>query len=114
MVDSEESQDAATKFIAKAKKAQTWIELVCIVVNVFRSILEQFRSRNTPVTTVLVLMTVIVFIFQSALHLYITGSFPLGIVVILTQPETFTNLTAYLFVNFPWIAWPSRCFYTQE
>lgn len=64
------------------------------------------RARDAPVTAVLILITATVFTLQSVFHLYITESFPIGILIIFTQRSTLTGLTAYLFVNFPWIAWP--------
>lgn len=106
MADTEEPRDAASKFLAQANEAETWREWVTIYRDFFKSIPDQVKAREAPVTAVLILITVTVFALQSVLHLYITESFPLGILVILTQRSALTGLTAYLFVNFPWIAWP--------
>lgn len=106
MVDPDEYRDAASKYIAQANEAETWREWFFIFRDFFKTIPGQFRLRDTPVTAVLILITITVFTLQSVLHLYITESFPIGILVILTQPSTLTGLTAYLFLNFPWIAWP--------
>lgn len=105
MVDPEDNRDAASKFLAKANKAETWREKIFIFRDFFKVIPDQVRVRDAPVTAVLILIIICVFTLQSVLHLYITESFPIGMLVILTQPSALTGLTAYLFVNFPGIAW---------
>lgn len=106
MADPEEYRDAASKFLAQADEAETWREWVFIYWKFFKPIPDQIRARDAPVTSILILITVFIFTIQSVLHLYITESFPIGILVILTQRSALTGLSAYLFVNFPWIAWP--------
>ncbi|QSW98177.1 rhomboid family intramembrane serine protease [Haloterrigena alkaliphila] len=106
MADQEEYRDAASKSLAQANEAETWREWVSIYRDFFKAIPGQVRDRDAPVTAILILITITVFILQSVLYLYITESFPIGILVILTQRSALTGLTAYLFVDFPWIAWP--------
>lgn len=106
MVDSEEYRDAASNFLAQARDAETLKEWVSIYGDFFNAIPDQVRARDAPVTAVLILIAVTAFILQSVLYLHITESFPIGILVILTQRSALTGLTAHLFVNYPWMAWP--------
>jgi len=97
--------DAATKFLNQAQKAETWKEWLNVYYESLKSVVYQFKAQKAPVTAGLVGITSLVFSLQAFLYLLITDTFPEGILIVLTNRGALTGLTAWLFVNFPSYSW---------
>jgi len=106
MTDQDQQYDAISKWLTGVDEAETWKEWGNAYLEVAKSLLQHFNQQQAPVTGYLIGIVLIVFSLQSALFLYMTGSSTAGIIAILSQKGALRGVSAHIFLEFPWIAWP--------
>jgi membrane associated rhomboid family serine protease len=68
-------------------------------------LVREFRTNDSPVTIYLIVLCSAWFILQSTLYLIIADPAE-GILTLLTTRSSLDGLTAAIFIESPWLAWP--------